>query len=256
MPDRLRQALPALVGLALFLAALEILRTELRAVSWSTLTSDIWSTPPSRLALALLLTAVNYLVLTTYDFLAFAYVGRSLEPRRILGASFLAYAISSNIGFSMLSGSSVRFRFYSRWGITASEFARIVVSCVVTFWLGLLLIGGLSLVLSPLTLRLDLPLEWLVAPSVLLMLLSLAYVGASVARVGADPVSPHELLPPPGIAGAVACVGCRLGAGRGGAVCAASTEQGWDFPFLGVFPRRPASRLASHVPEAWACSKG
>ena len=64
--------------------------------------------------------------------------------------SFLAYAISNNVGFAMLSGASVRYRFYTRWGITAEELSRIVFSYVVTFWLGLLLIGGLSLAMSPL----------------------------------------------------------------------------------------------------------
>ena len=41
MKDRIRQALPALIGLVLFLAALEVLRLELRAVSWPELTRDV-----------------------------------------------------------------------------------------------------------------------------------------------------------------------------------------------------------------------
>ena len=73
------------------------------------------------------------------------YVGRRPPWRRVVMTSFLAYAISNNVGFAMLSGASVRYRFYTRWGITAEELSRIVFSYVVTFWLGLLLIGGLSL---------------------------------------------------------------------------------------------------------------
>jgi uncharacterized membrane protein YbhN (UPF0104 family) len=49
----LRQALPAVVGLALFVVALEVLRVELRAVSWHELTRDVLDTPPTRLLLAL-----------------------------------------------------------------------------------------------------------------------------------------------------------------------------------------------------------
>ena len=45
----------------------------------------------------------------------------------------------------MLSGASVRYRFYTRWGVTAEELSRIVFSYSVTFWLGLLALGGLSL---------------------------------------------------------------------------------------------------------------
>jgi hypothetical protein len=49
-----------------------VLRQELRAVSWDTLSSDVLGTPPSLLAAALALTALNYAVLTGYDFIAFA----------------------------------------------------------------------------------------------------------------------------------------------------------------------------------------
>ena len=76
MLKRLRAALPALIALVLFVAALEVLRTELRAVTWHGLMVDVSKISAWRLALAVLLTAVNYGVLTGYDFLAFAYLGR------------------------------------------------------------------------------------------------------------------------------------------------------------------------------------
>ena len=57
----------------------------------------------------------------------------------------------------MLSGASVRYRFYTRWGVTAEELSRIVFSYSVTFWLGLLLLGGLSLAMSPLPAAHELP---------------------------------------------------------------------------------------------------
>ena len=153
MSERLRQAIPVVIGLVLFVVALEVLRVELRAVSWSDLTADVLRTPPSRLALALVLTALNYAALTGYDLLAFAYIGKALPRARIALTSFLAYAISNNVGFAMLSGASVRYRFYTRWGVTAEELSRIVFSYSVTFWLGLLGLGGLSLVVSPLPAR-------------------------------------------------------------------------------------------------------
>ena len=150
-PWRRRRAIvwPVLGGLALFLVALAVLRAEFRAVSWGEITRDVLSTPAPNLAAALALTALNYLVLSGYDLLAFRYVGKSLPPTHIVGASFLAYAIGHNVGLAMLSGASVRYRFYSRWGVTAHELSRIVVSCAVTFWLGLLALGGFSLASAP-----------------------------------------------------------------------------------------------------------
>jgi phosphatidylglycerol lysyltransferase len=165
MFDRVRHALPWLAGLAVFLLALEVLRVELHAVSWHEITADVFATPLSHLLLAVGLTVLNYAVLTAYDFVAFAYIGRRLAPVRIAVASFLAYAIANNVGFAMLSGASVRYRFYSRWGIGADDLSRIVFSYSVTFWLGLLAMGGVSLIVTPLPEAADLPARWLIAPA-------------------------------------------------------------------------------------------
>jgi len=62
--ERVRQAIPVAVGLVLFIVALEVLRVELRAVSWRELTADIFRTPPARLGLAVVLTTLNYVALT------------------------------------------------------------------------------------------------------------------------------------------------------------------------------------------------
>jgi phosphatidylglycerol lysyltransferase len=158
---RLRHALPALVSLAVFLAALAVLRIELRTVSWRQLTGMVLATPWPRLLAALALTAVNYTVLTGYDLLAFAWIGSTLPRRRIAGAAFVAYAISHTVGFAAVSGASVRYRFYSRWGVSAEDMARIVVAYSVTFWIGLLALGGASLAFAPLP-----PETWLAAPLV------------------------------------------------------------------------------------------
>jgi len=37
----------------------------------------------------------------------------------------VAYAVSNNVGFAMLSGASVRYRFYTRWGVSAEELSRL-----------------------------------------------------------------------------------------------------------------------------------
>ena len=74
--SRLRQAAPFAAGLVLFVVALEVLRVELRAVTWRELSADVWSTPAARLLAALALTALNYAVLTAYDLLAVAYISK------------------------------------------------------------------------------------------------------------------------------------------------------------------------------------
>jgi phosphatidylglycerol lysyltransferase len=180
---RFRHALPFVVGLALFMAALEVLRIELRTVSWHEITGDVLRTPVSQLAAAIVLTILNYAALTGYDLLAFAYIRKPLPRAHIVLASFLAYAIANNVGFAMLSGASVRYRFYTRWGVTAEELSRIVFSYSVTFWLGLFLLGGLSLVASPLPHAGELPgHQLLFAAGLVLVLVPPAYVVATIVR--------------------------------------------------------------------------
>src|SRR4249919_3298175 len=97
---RVRQALPVAIGLALFVAALEVLRLELRAVSWHEVIRDVLRTPVSHFLVAIVLTILNYVTLTCYDLLAFVYIRKPLPRRQIALVSFLAYAIANNVGFA------------------------------------------------------------------------------------------------------------------------------------------------------------
>ena len=147
--DRALRGLTPVAGLAVFAAAVHVLHRELQAVTWDTLSADVAQTSPALVAWALSLTALNYAVLTGYDFIAFASIGKRLARARVAATAFLAYAVANNVGFAVLSGASVRYRFYSRWGLTPGDLSRIVLSYSVTFWLGLLALGGLSLALRP-----------------------------------------------------------------------------------------------------------
>ena len=202
MRERLRQAVPAMIGLALFVAALEVLRHELSATSWTAIKAGVSGTPRSQVLTAVGLTALNYLVLTVYDFLAFASIGRRIAAWRIGAASFLAYAIANNVGFAMVSGASVRYRFYTRWGVGAEDLSRIIFSYSITFWLGLLALGGLSLALGPLPQADALPGAVLAAPlGWLLFSSSIAYVVFTVVRSEPLRLWRFEMpMPPPAVA--------------------------------------------------------
>lgn len=248
---RLRRALPAIIGLVLFVAALEVLRTELRTVTWHELARDVVSTPPRQLGLALLVTILNYAVLTGYDFLALAYIGKRLPHGRVALTSFLAYAIANNVGWAMLSGASVRYRFYTRWGITAEELGRIVFSYSVTFWIGLLLLGGLSLAASPLPAALDVPLRALAGPAGWsLIVASLGYVAATFVR--REPIRLRGLelpLPSPRLAVAQLLVSVVDWALAGAVLYALLPASDLSFlGLLGAFMAAQLLGLASHVP--------
>jgi phosphatidylglycerol lysyltransferase len=146
-------ALWAALVLGLFAAAVAVLHQALREYRLQDVAQALRAIPADRLAAALLLTALNYLVLTGYDALAFRYIGRSLAYRKIAFASFLGFAFANNTGsFSLVAGGGVRYRLYSGWGLAAGEIARVVGFCTLSFWLGFLAIAGALFLAAPVAL--------------------------------------------------------------------------------------------------------
>jgi phosphatidylglycerol lysyltransferase len=251
LSERVRHALPVLAGLVLFAAALEVLRVELRAISWPELTAAVGRVPRGQLALAIALTVLSYAVLTGYDQLAFAYIGKPLPRARIALTSFLAYAISNNVGLAMLSGASVRYRFYTRWGVTAEELSHIVFSYSVTFWLGLFALGGLSLVVAPLPGARELPAHRLLTlAGWLLMLVPVAYVVIATFRRRPLRLWRVELpMPSPRIAAAQLVLSSVDWALAGAVLYVLLPPGTLSFvAFLGLFLVAILLGMASHVP--------
>ena len=249
--SRWAEALGAAGALVVFFAALHVLHYELRIVTWAGLMRDLVRTPRMDLAVAIALTALNFVVLTGYDLVAFHYIGKRLPRARIMGTSFLAYAVANTVSFAMLSGASIRYRFYSRWGVTPQELSRIVFSYSVTFWLGLFALGGLSLILVAPPMSAALPLGWIAAVTGwALMLFPIAYLGATMLR--RRPIRVWRLtltLPPPRLAVAQLALSVADWV-LAGVVLYVLLPAGAPplLPFMGAFLVSVLLGMASHVP--------
>lgn len=103
---------------------------------------------------AIVLTALSYLLLTLYDVLALRVIGRPLPWRTAALASFTSYALSHNLGLSLLTGGSARYRVYTASGLGGGDVARVVGLTGTFFWGGLSLLSALALIThsAPLTL--------------------------------------------------------------------------------------------------------
>lgn len=112
---------------------------------WRDINKVISDLPVTRLACAMGFTLCSYFLLTLYDTLAVKQVGGNIPYPKIALTSFIAYTFSNTLGFALLTGTSVRYRFYSALGLTTSQIAKIIFFCSVTFFLGMFLVGGLSL---------------------------------------------------------------------------------------------------------------
>jgi hypothetical protein len=137
---------PALAVALVALAAFLLYRT-LSRYSRDELVASLTSIPAARIALAGLFAALSYLCLTGFDFLALRYIGSRMPYRRAALASFCSLSLGHNIGFAALSSGAIRYRFYTRWGLSGADVARIIVFCGITVGLGLMILGGIALVL-------------------------------------------------------------------------------------------------------------
>ncbi len=142
---------PAALGLLLFGLAIRTLGAEFSRHPPQKIWQTVQAIPPRTVAIALILTAINYVILTGYDTLALRYARSPLNYRRSALVAAIAYAISNNIGFTFLSGGAIRYRFYRRWGVSAGAIAQVIVFCNFSFWIGLFTVGGLLFTLEPVT---------------------------------------------------------------------------------------------------------
>jgi uncharacterized membrane protein YbhN (UPF0104 family) len=95
------------------------------------------------------LTGCAFTALVGYDFSAFNFVGRRPPLRTIAYASFCGFAVGNTVGFSLLSGGSVRFRIYSEAGVRSDDILRVAVFCIVAFGFGVCTVSSLGVLARP-----------------------------------------------------------------------------------------------------------
>jgi len=161
----------SVVLLCLALWALHAMASE---VTYRQIGAYVHALPNSDIAIAILLTACGFGVMTLYDWFGLASVGKRLPAKQVGLISFISYAFSNALGMSLLVSGSIRYRFYIQAGLTTGEIARVVLYTTLSFWLGLAAITGATLLLVPIPP--DVPLSSLRIPlAVVLVLVPLAW---------------------------------------------------------------------------------
>jgi uncharacterized membrane protein YbhN (UPF0104 family) len=135
-----------------------VLYRELRHHSLEEYRKALAQIHPWRMGFCVLLMIVNYIVLIGYDFIAVKSTGYPLPLRRIAFASFVGFAMSYNFG-SLLGGGSIRYRFYSVWGMRTVEIVQVVMILAITFWFGVFGLAGVVFLVQPMNIapELNLP---------------------------------------------------------------------------------------------------
>lgn len=178
MKNRLIRHFGSILAVTLFAVALWVLHHELEAYDIEDILAYLKELPSARLTFALFLTALDYLIMSGYDFLALRYIKHHLHYRKIALASFVGYAFSNNIGLSMVAGGSVRYRLYSAWGLSGLEIAEVVAFCSLSLWLGFLALGGTVFLFEPMVIpkALHLPFSSVRPLGIVFLLIVFAYL--------------------------------------------------------------------------------
>jgi phosphatidylglycerol lysyltransferase len=178
MKRRLTEILGSLVAVLLFSAAIWALHRELHDHSLGEIIGYLRSLPLGRVILALLFAILSFLALSGYDLTALRYIRHRLEYPKVALTSFITYALSHNLGFSLFTGGSIRFRLYGVWGLSTLEITSLMGFGLVTFWLGYLSIGAAIFMCTPLAIPsgVKLPFDSTLPLGVLFLLAVLSYL--------------------------------------------------------------------------------
>lgn len=137
------------IGLGAVVFSCWLLYRELTGISASDVADALLAIPAWSWVGAIAATIVAYAALAWYDRIALMHLGKVLPWPVISLVSFTTYALSHNIGASVLSGAMVRLRAYGTMGLSIAEVGVLVALCSFTFGLGTILLSGLVLVGEP-----------------------------------------------------------------------------------------------------------
>lgn len=131
----LKRLMP-LWGFFLFGVALWLLHRELSEYHIDDISDALFSINSSTIIRTLILTVFGYSVLAYYDVLALRTMKKNLKLGQMMLASFTGFAVSNSTGHALIAGGSLRYRFYSNWGVGALDVAKISLYSTFTYFLG------------------------------------------------------------------------------------------------------------------------
>ncbi|MBS1180775.1 MAG: hypothetical protein H6Q99_655 [Proteobacteria bacterium] len=239
----------ATIGLSLWL-----LLRELRGLSLGNVGDSLAAIPTLDWILAGLSTLVAYAALAGYDRVALLHLGKRISWLFITICSFTTYALSHNIGASVVSGGVIRYRAYSTKGLSPAEIGFLVAFCSFTFVLGTMTLVGFVLVFDPtIVLRFGdlLPISASRATGGFLLLLVALYIVGSV--MGLKPLHLGRftiVYPSLHVTLSQIAVGASELLGAAGIIYFALPDAGNPgyFVVLGIFLMSFSAALISHVP--------
>lgn len=135
-----RQIFSAAFTVVIAVIAVFVLRSQLADVDLHQIRGAIDAVPGRDIVLSILLVAVAYACLASYDWMAFRVIDRDVPARQVFLTGFTSYAFANSLGFALLTGGSIRYRAYSALDVPLAEIALVTVYSHLAFAFGSALI--------------------------------------------------------------------------------------------------------------------
>jgi uncharacterized membrane protein YbhN (UPF0104 family) len=127
-----------------------VLYQMLREVSFEDVINSVKAVEKHNVVTAAIFVGASYFTLTFYDLFALRTIGRPDISYWVAAlAAFTSYAVGHNVGASAFTGGAVRYRIYSRHGLSAVDVTKICLIAALTFWLGNATVLGLGVAYAP-----------------------------------------------------------------------------------------------------------
>ncbi len=250
--NKLLHKIGPILVVCIFIGASWFLYRELRQYHYRDIKQAISAIPNWRLLAALGMTVVNYIVLIGYDYLAVRAIKHPLPLGKISLASFTGFVTSYNFG-ALLGGTSVRYRLYSAWGLSAVEILQLVITMGITFWVGAFALASAVFIVRPFPIpaELNLPFESVHPLGFVLLAVSLGYVALTAMRTKTLHFRDRQFpLPGTGITLLqlfVAAIDLCIAAGCLYVLVAHDLSVGY-WEFLGMYLLAVVAVIVTHVP--------
>lgn len=164
----------------LSLLVIGLVVTRIDAIKWHEVAQVLASFNALTMAEALGLAALSLLICSAYDLFGRHYIGHKLPKPLVMRIAFVGYVFTLNLG-SLIGGMGFRFRLYTRFGLSAGDTGKVIVTSVFTNWAGYVLLAGLVFSIAPPHITLiPLPLLRVLGPTLLLLIagyLTLCFIG-------------------------------------------------------------------------------
>lgn len=191
---RLLNNLGSLLGLVLLGISIVSIQYELREYNYQSIFKSLISLPTHNVLISIVLMLVSYIGMGAYDTVSFRYIGHPLPVIKSVFTGFICSAATNTFGLAILTGSAIRYRYYSTWGVSPMVVAQVIAFENVSFWLGLFMVSGIVFLLGPVVIPAQLNLPFLsVRPIGVIFLLSVAaYVLGSLFWKQSFKIRNHE----------------------------------------------------------------